>query len=133
MLSSLFSSLMFVIVVFIVCLCVYIFSISLLSFIFHFIICFYFFFFFFSSRRRHTRCALVTGVQTCALPIFVAETQRVDQAVDDRRHDVDVEKAGRGDKCEQGIQPQPVGSLRHRGDGGGGVRGRAHAAAPVSS
>src|SRR3546814_459488 len=26
-------------------------------------------FFFFSSRRRHTRCALVTGVQTCALPI----------------------------------------------------------------
>src|SRR3546814_5691109 len=29
-----------------------------------------FVFFFFSSRRRHTRCALVTGVQTCALPIF---------------------------------------------------------------
>src|SRR3546814_6578225 len=28
------------------------------------------FFFFFSSRRRHTRCALVTGVQTCALPIY---------------------------------------------------------------
>src|SRR3546814_1402887 len=27
------------------------------------------FMFFFSSRRRHTRCALVTGVQTCALPI----------------------------------------------------------------
>src|SRR3546814_12843430 len=27
--------------------------------------------FFFSSRRRHTRCALVTGVQTCALPISV--------------------------------------------------------------
>src|SRR3546814_6570025 len=24
----------------------------------------------FSSRRRHTGCALVTGVQTCALPIF---------------------------------------------------------------
>src|SRR3546814_7506709 len=29
----------------------------------------YMFFFFFSRRRRHTRCALVTGVQTCALPI----------------------------------------------------------------
>src|SRR3546814_4226901 len=29
-----------------------------------------FFVFFFSSRRRHTRCALVTGVQTCALPIW---------------------------------------------------------------
>src|SRR3546814_9470967 len=28
-----------------------------------------FFIVFFSSRRRHTRCALVTGVQTCALPI----------------------------------------------------------------
>src|SRR3546814_53616 len=28
--------------------------------------------FFFSSRRRHTRCALVTGVQTCALPISSA-------------------------------------------------------------
>src|SRR3546814_2646793 len=27
------------------------------------------FLFFLSSRRRHTRCALVTGVQTCALPI----------------------------------------------------------------
>src|SRR3546814_10602139 len=26
----------------------------------------------FSSRRRHTRCALVTGVQTCALPILLA-------------------------------------------------------------
>src|SRR3546814_19614811 len=31
--------------------------------------CLGFVFFFFSSRRRHTRCALVTGVQTCALPI----------------------------------------------------------------
>src|SRR3546814_1412812 len=29
--------------------------------------------FFFSSRRRHTSCALVTGVQTCALPIFEKE------------------------------------------------------------
>src|SRR3546814_2849477 len=28
--------------------------------------------FFLSSRRRHTRCALVTGVQTCALPILSA-------------------------------------------------------------
>src|SRR3546814_20806048 len=33
--------------------------------------------FFFSSRRRHTRCALVTGVQTCALPISAR----------DRRHE----------------------------------------------
>src|SRR3546814_19586132 len=33
-----------------------------------------FVFFFFSSRRRHTRCALVTGVQTCALPIAVTSS-----------------------------------------------------------
>src|SRR3546814_17812769 len=31
------------------------------------------FVFFFSSRRRHTRCALVTGVQTCALPIWIGK------------------------------------------------------------
>src|SRR3546814_6116149 len=30
-------------------------------------------YFFFSSRRRHTRCALVTGVQTCALPILTGD------------------------------------------------------------
>src|SRR3546814_19320466 len=34
------------------------------------------FIFFFSSRRRHTRCALVTGVQTCALPILQKMTMR---------------------------------------------------------
>src|SRR3546814_5564916 len=33
--------------------------------------------FFFSSRRRHTRCALVTGVQTCALPIYL-DTKRAE-------------------------------------------------------
>src|SRR3546814_1998510 len=37
----------------------------------------YMFCFFFSSRRRHTRCALVTGVQTCALPICAAALQAV--------------------------------------------------------
>src|SRR3546814_7854859 len=31
--------------------------------------------FFFSSRRRHTICALVTGVQTCALPIWIYANQ----------------------------------------------------------
>src|SRR3546814_5053456 len=31
---------------------------------------------FFSSRRRHTRCALVTGVQTCALPIYRQRDRR---------------------------------------------------------
>src|SRR3546814_12527723 len=33
---------------------------------------FVYIFFFFEGRRRHTRCALVTGVQTCALPIWSA-------------------------------------------------------------
>src|SRR3546814_5777549 len=37
-----------------------------------------FVFFFFSSRRRHTRCALVTGVQTCALPISLSLRTRRD-------------------------------------------------------
>src|SRR3546814_7585444 len=40
------------------------------------------FLFFFSSRRRHTRCALVTGVQTCALPIC----GRISDLDDDREH-----------------------------------------------
>src|SRR3546814_12387012 len=31
---------------------------------------------FFSSRRRHTRCALVTGVQTCARPISRSRSHR---------------------------------------------------------
>src|SRR3546814_1780124 len=55
------------------------------------------FLFFFSSRRRHTRCALVTGVQTCAPPICSATTSGsaeakaatsasvVDQPTDTRR------------------------------------------------
>src|SRR3546814_4667574 len=39
--------------------------------------------FFFSSRRRHTRCALVTGVQTCALPIWNALDHLPRKADDD--------------------------------------------------
>src|SRR3546814_5487940 len=41
-------------------------------------------FLFFSSRRRHTRCALVTGVQTCALPISFLNSHQVDWADDPR-------------------------------------------------
>src|SRR3546814_9594391 len=37
-------------------------------------------FFFFSSRRRHTSCALVTGVQTCALPISYWQTAACEAA-----------------------------------------------------
>src|SRR3546814_8969460 len=42
---------------------------SLVSLFGSYVMFFLCFIFFFSSRRRHTRCALVTGVQTCALPI----------------------------------------------------------------
>src|SRR3546814_6400051 len=41
-------------------------------------------FFFFSSRRRHTRCALLTGVQTCALPIFTIEKPQFIECADGR-------------------------------------------------
>src|SRR3546814_9052800 len=50
----------------------------------HFLICvcdLFPFVFFFSSRRRHTRCALVTGVQTCALPICAIEVTGDDLAL----------------------------------------------------
>src|SRR3546814_12194903 len=40
--------------------------------------------FFFSSRRRHTRCALVTGVQTCALPICLHYPEDIDSSLGDR-------------------------------------------------
>src|SRR3546814_3575113 len=40
---------------------------------------------FFSSRRRHTRSALVTGVQTCALPIYAPWRKRPQQNKHGRR------------------------------------------------
>src|SRR3546814_4541653 len=51
-----------------------------------------FIFFFFSSRRRHTRCALVTGVQTCALPISLPRIADVLEARQ-RKLDDDLKKA----------------------------------------
>src|SRR3546814_6760025 len=49
--------------------------------------------FVFSSRRRHTRCALVTGVQTCALPIYVAWSG--DRVAEQVEADADIADAGR--------------------------------------
>src|SRR3546814_6382222 len=40
-------------------------------------VCYVVCYFFLSSRRRHTRCALVTGVQTCALPISFRGIERL--------------------------------------------------------
>src|SRR3546814_1781762 len=51
-----------------------------------------FLYFFFSSRRRHTRCALVTGVQTCALPIssrFALADLVSDYALGVDKHELD--------------------------------------------
>src|SRR3546814_5618850 len=53
------------------------FVISVMLCLILFVFCFCFFIcFFFSSRRRHTRCALVTGVQTCDLPICREDARR---------------------------------------------------------
>src|SRR3546814_1314327 len=67
--------------------------------------------FFFSSRRRHTRCALVTGVQTCALPI-----SRRDQFV------------GRDRAAPLRDVPQAVGvgAAAHRAAGAGGRQAARH-------
>src|SRR3546814_7965924 len=73
--------------------------------------------FFVSSRRLHTRCALVTGVQTCALPIYPKGTGERESA----RHDRCLRAwAGRGAKMcrlpgvagrrpSQGTGPGPAG------------------------
>src|SRR3546814_6779142 len=45
----------------------------MIEFLIFFLFILFCFCFFYSSRRRHTRCALVTGVQTCALPISLSE------------------------------------------------------------
>src|SRR3546814_16508228 len=64
--------------------------------------------FFFSSRRRHTRCALVTGVQTCALPIFPAvHLALVDllRAVIEARRVAKADGVGGGEQAEPRIGP----------------------------
>src|SRR3546814_5221309 len=65
----------------------------------------YFLFFFFSSRSRHTRCALVTGVQTCALPISVVGAAT---AVDDGRRRVTARRAPQA-RHDDGVELQSLG------------------------
>src|SRR3546814_7762718 len=48
----------------------------ILSYFIDYLFSFFFFFFFFASGRRHTICALLTGVQTCALPISYSKVMR---------------------------------------------------------
>src|SRR3546814_9764119 len=70
-------------------------------------------FFFFSIRRRHTRCALVTGVQTCALPIWtrVARSAPEDAA---RRRAGGAGQAGEGRSEERRVGKECVSTCRSR-------------------
>src|SRR3546814_8865086 len=71
--------------------------------------------FFFSSRRRHTRCALVTGVQTCALPIWL----QIDVPVEQRETIVEL-KALIPNKA---IEFDTLGLCRARVNNQRGIRG----------
>src|SRR3546814_12863319 len=67
--------------------------------------------FFFSSRRRHTRCALVTGVQACALPILVVALDSVDIVERRRGREAIVDDdvaLGRIGKAEREFDPAQV-------------------------
>src|SRR3546814_2513705 len=79
---------------------------------------------FLSSRRRHTRCALVTGVQTCALPIYGGSDLAPPQEVDVRVVGDEFEQTHRSlpplniDR-RRTLGPQPMGD-EHARDGHGG-------------
>src|SRR3546814_6287132 len=60
----------------------------------------------FSNRRRHTRCAVVTGVQTCALPIYLVRAAVDLVGVGARRAD---DRAAAGKGAAQGLDAE-----RHR-------------------
>src|SRR3546814_14234961 len=66
-------------------------------------IVFVFSFCFLSSRRRHTRCALVTGVQTCALPICADYAEAVKAFTDGRGVEVVLDMVG-GDYLPRNIE-----------------------------
>src|SRR3546814_4618285 len=53
--------------------------------------------FFFSSRRRHTRCALVTGVQTCALPILSLDEGKIRASANGKTNIIAATAIARGD------------------------------------
>src|SRR3546814_14392418 len=82
---------------------------------------------FFSSRRRHTICALVTGVQTCALPIYEREAGERD----DRGIDRELEQHDQPDQAQQ-YQPAPCGGERHRTRGERAGAGARHLAIEIT-
>src|SRR3546814_6223357 len=61
--------------------------------------------FFFSSRRRHTRCALVTGVQTCALPIYRIRRKPI---ADSGQQGLQIEVSLRTDEAFQLLARRPI-------------------------
>src|SRR3546814_3724898 len=65
--------------------------------------------FFFSSRRRHTRCALVTGVQTCALPIFTGLIELVNTGEFGSETDLGDPDDPSDDEITYIYQPQNIG------------------------
>src|SRR3546814_3727279 len=85
-------------------------------------------FFFFSIRRRHTRCALVTGVQTCALPISGFVGSPLAATATGARPSTTAAFAARARTARLGTGA----GLRRRGGGGrrglGGALGVAHRA-----
>src|SRR3546814_10844728 len=63
--------------------------------------------FLFSSRRRHTRCALVTGVQTCALPICDADAFGADRII------IATGSSPRVDGVQMAIPARPMKGIEH--------------------
>src|SRR3546814_12083760 len=64
--------------------------------------------FFFSSRRRHTRCALVTGVQTCALPIYADSGYGLETELADPDPELVAAAAAASDAVEALLRPLMV-------------------------
>src|SRR3546814_9365391 len=69
---------------------------------------------FFASRRRHTRCALVTGVQTCALPIFEHGSTWAPQSLDRPSYGGDERKPHTRSRCGRAGGTRPEGAARNR-------------------
>src|SRR3546814_3667362 len=75
--------------------------------------------FFFSSRRRHTRCALVTGVQTCALPICLTPIRKPCTIGCNKRPVASFGRShvscgqSRGERLRAGGKHAPEGCARH--------------------
>src|SRR3546814_8128528 len=73
--------------------------------------------FFFSSRRRHTSCALVTGVQTCALPICGARRGRQGRGGARSYHPRARLRRGRRVVCRAGVARRGGDAKSHYGTG----------------